>query len=115
MSLVLLLDRHELSQALQAELETWDGALKAYDAEDFEKALDLFGVSLAIGNLVTFRLIRRLLQRIADSSKILTNMGLIYATLGEHELAVSPIVVFTTPGCRTAHPRASVLLSWCSS
>ena len=27
-------------------------------------------------------------KRIADSSKILTNMGLIYATLGEHEAAV---------------------------
>lgn len=55
--------------SLKAELETWAAALKAYDEEDFEKALDLFG-------------------RIADSSKILTNMGLIYATLGEHEAAV---------------------------
>lgn len=27
-------------------------------------------------------------QTIADSSKIHTNIGLIYATLGEHELAV---------------------------
>ena len=27
-------------------------------------------------------------QRIADSSKILTNMALIYATIGEHETAV---------------------------
>ncbi|CAG7854232.1 SubName: Full=Related to NADPH oxidase cytosolic protein p67phox {ECO:0000313/EMBL:CCA67529.1} [Serendipita indica DSM 11827] len=32
--------------SLRAELETWDAALKAYDAEDFEKALDLFGVSV---------------------------------------------------------------------
>ncbi|KAH8115417.1 hypothetical protein DFH11DRAFT_1543505 [Phellopilus nigrolimitatus] len=55
--------------SLKAELETWATALKAYDEEDFEKALDLF-------------------SRIADSSKILTNMGLIYATLGEHEAAV---------------------------
>ncbi|EJD07981.1 uncharacterized protein FOMMEDRAFT_101396 [Fomitiporia mediterranea MF3/22] len=55
--------------SLKAELETWASALKAYDEEDFEKALDLF-------------------SRIADSSKILTNMGLIYATLGEHEAAV---------------------------
>lgn len=55
--------------SLKAELETWSEALGAYDAEDFEKSLDLFG-------------------RIADSSKILVNMGLIYATLGEHELAV---------------------------
>ena len=28
----------------QAELETWVAALKAYEEEDFEKALDLFGV-----------------------------------------------------------------------
>ena len=28
------------------------------------------------------------LKSIADSSKILTNMGLIYATLGEHEAAI---------------------------
>ncbi|KAI5118279.1 hypothetical protein M0805_006020 [Coniferiporia weirii] len=55
--------------SLKAELETWSNALTAYDAEDFERALDLF-------------------SRIADSSKILTNMGLIYATLGEHEAAV---------------------------
>ncbi|RXW15133.1 hypothetical protein EST38_g10721 [Candolleomyces aberdarensis] len=55
--------------SLKAELETWAAALKAYDAEDFTTALDLF-------------------TTIADSSKILTNMGLIYATLGEHEKAV---------------------------
>ncbi|KAF8588880.1 hypothetical protein K439DRAFT_1384065 [Ramaria rubella] len=55
--------------SLKAELETWAAALKAYDEEDFEKSLDLF-------------------SGIADSSKILTNMGLIYATLGEHEVAV---------------------------
>lgn len=55
--------------SLKAELETWAEALAAYDAEDFEKSLDLF-------------------SRIADSSKILVNMGLIYATLGEHEAAV---------------------------
>lgn len=55
--------------SLKAELEIWASALKAYDEEDFDKSLDLF-------------------SRIAESSKILTNMGLIYATLGEHELAV---------------------------
>ncbi|KAJ2916301.1 hypothetical protein MD484_g4120, partial [Candolleomyces efflorescens] len=55
--------------SLKAELETWASALKAYDAEDFTTSLDLF-------------------TTIADSSKILTNMGLIYATLGEHEKAV---------------------------
>ncbi|XP_006460860.1 hypothetical protein AGABI2DRAFT_69516 [Agaricus bisporus var. bisporus H97] len=62
--------------SLKAELETWAAALKAYDDQDFEKALDLF-------------------SRIADSSKILTNMGLIYATLGEHEAAVERFIEAT--------------------
>lgn len=55
--------------SLKAELETWAAALKAYDDEDFDKSIQLF-------------------NEIADSSKILTNIGLIYATLGEHEAAV---------------------------
>ncbi|KAI0052816.1 hypothetical protein FA95DRAFT_1553095 [Auriscalpium vulgare] len=59
--------------SLKAELETWAAALKAYEEEDFEKSLDLF-------------------SRIADNSKILTNMGLIYATLGEHEAAVEQFI-----------------------
>ncbi|KAF9476353.1 NADPH oxidase regulator NoxR [Pholiota conissans] len=63
--------------SLKAELETWAAALKAYDEEDFEKSLDLF-------------------SRIADSSKILTNMGLIYATLGEHEAAVEKFMEATS-------------------
>ncbi|KAI0249234.1 hypothetical protein BJV78DRAFT_1129881 [Lactifluus subvellereus] len=62
--------------SLKAELETWAAALKAYDEEDFEKSLELFSV-------------------IADSSKILTNMGLIYATLGEHEAAVEQFIAAT--------------------
>jgi len=59
--------------SLKAELEIWSSALEAYDAADYEKSLDLF-------------------NRIADSSKILTNMGLIYATIGEHELAVEQFI-----------------------
>ncbi|KAF8629433.1 hypothetical protein AX15_003479 [Amanita polypyramis BW_CC] len=55
--------------SLKAELGTWAAALEAYDEGDFKKALDLF-------------------SGIADSSKILTNMGLIYATVGEHESAI---------------------------
>jgi len=55
--------------SLKAELETWAAALKAYDEENFEEALELF-------------------SKIADASKILTNMGLIYATVGEHEMAI---------------------------
>ncbi|KAG8905113.1 hypothetical protein FRB99_000677 [Tulasnella sp. 403] len=55
--------------SLKAELETWAAALNAYDEQDFPKSLELF-------------------ERIADTSRILCNIGLIYATLGEHELAV---------------------------
>ncbi|KAJ7725562.1 hypothetical protein B0H16DRAFT_1332633 [Mycena metata] len=62
---------------IKAELEIWAAALKAYDEEDFEKALDLF-------------------SRIDDSSKILTNMGLIYAMLGEHEAAVEKFLEATS-------------------
>lgn len=62
--------------SLKAELETWAAALQAYDKEDFDKALQLFGT-------------------IADSSKILTNMGLIYATIGEHETAVDHFIQAT--------------------
>ncbi|PIL30996.1 hypothetical protein GSI_05689 [Ganoderma sinense ZZ0214-1] len=62
--------------SLKAELETWAAALTAYDQEDFEKSLELF-------------------SQIADSSKILTNIGLIYATLGEHEAAVEQFTAAT--------------------
>jgi len=62
--------------SLKAELETWAAALKAYDDEDFDQSLELFSA-------------------IADSSKILTNMGLIYATLGEHETAVEQFMAAT--------------------
>ncbi|KAH7883164.1 hypothetical protein F5I97DRAFT_1902619 [Phlebopus sp. FC_14] len=65
-----------MSLSLKAELETWAAALKAYDEQDFEKALDFF-------------------SRIADSSKILTNMGLIYATIGEHQTAVEQFTAAT--------------------
>lgn len=55
--------------SLKAELETQAAALKAYDDQDFEKALQIY-------------------ETIADTSKIHTNIGLILATLGEHEAAV---------------------------
>lgn len=62
--------------SLKAELETWAAALKAYDDADYEKSLELFA-------------------SIGDSSKILTNMGLIYATIGEHEAAVEQFIAAT--------------------
>ncbi|KAI9612068.1 hypothetical protein H4Q26_008158 [Puccinia striiformis f. sp. tritici PST-130] len=55
--------------SLKAEIETWAAALELYDAENFDEALAAF-------------------EEIADSSKILFNIGLIYATLGEHEVAI---------------------------
>lgn len=45
-------------------------ALKCYDDGEFEKALELF-------------------EQNADTSKIYFNIGMIHATLGEHERAVS--------------------------
>ncbi|KAJ6497766.1 NADPH oxidase regulator NoxR [Mycena sanguinolenta] len=62
--------------SLKAELETWVAALNACEAEDFEKALELF-------------------SSIADSSKILTNIGLIHASLGDQETAVELFIEAT--------------------
>ncbi|KZO93930.1 hypothetical protein CALVIDRAFT_546511 [Calocera viscosa TUFC12733] len=58
-----------MSLSLKQELETWAAALKAYDEEDFESSLQKFEV-------------------IAESSKIQVNIGLIFATVGNHEQAI---------------------------
>lgn len=55
--------------SLKQEIETWVGALAAYDNNEFDEALKYF-------------------DGISDTSKILFNMGVIHATLGEHEKAV---------------------------
>ena len=52
------------------EIETWVTALGRYDNNEFDEALKEF-------------------DKVADTSKILFNMGVIHATLGEHEKAVS--------------------------
>ena len=52
------------------EIETWVKALGHYDNNEFEESLNAF-------------------SEIADTSKILFNCGVIQATLGEHERAVS--------------------------
>jgi len=57
-----------LIQSFLQEIETWVAALGRYDNN--EEALNEFG-------------------KIGDTSKILFNMGVIHATLGEHEKAVS--------------------------
>jgi hypothetical protein len=51
------------------EIETWVEALRFYDNNEFDEALGSF-------------------DRISDTSKILFNMGVINATLGQHEQAV---------------------------
>ncbi|KAI0127818.1 tetratricopeptide [Xylariales sp. AK1849] len=55
--------------SLKQEIETWVTALGRYDNNEFDEALTDF-------------------ENIADTSKILFNMGVIHATLGEHEKAV---------------------------
>jgi hypothetical protein len=56
--------------SLKQEIETWVAALGRYDNNEFEDALGEF-------------------DKISDTSKILFNMGVIHATLGEHEQAAS--------------------------
>ncbi|CAK3920482.1 Neutrophil cytosol factor 2 [Lecanosticta acicola] len=55
--------------SLKQEIETWVTALAAYDNNEFGNAIKCF-------------------EQIADTSKILFNCGVIYATLGEHHRAV---------------------------
>lgn len=56
--------------SLKQEIETWVAALAAYDNNEFDAALRCF-------------------EQIADTSKILFNVGVINATLGEHARAVA--------------------------
>ncbi|BGO96570.1 hypothetical protein NBRC10513v2_000508 [Rhodotorula toruloides] len=56
--------------SLKQELQIWDNALKAFDKQDYPGALQQF-------------------ETIADTSKILFNMGVIHATLGEHDRALA--------------------------
>lgn len=76
--------------SLKAELETWASALVAYDAERFDEALELFSVSGQPTHISALKLLNPVgnTQRISESSKILTNIGLIYATVGDHDTAV---------------------------
>lgn len=60
--------------SLKQDLQTWSDALDAYDSQDLDLSLALFG-------------------SIADSSKIQFNIGLIQATMGEHARAVDSFEV----------------------
>lgn len=55
---------------LKKEIETWVKAVGQYDNHEFEEALNTF-------------------QEISDTAKILFNCGVIHATLGQHDKAVS--------------------------
>jgi len=55
--------------SLKQEIETWVAALAAYDNNEFDNSLRCF-------------------EAISDTSKILFNLGVIHATLGEHAKAV---------------------------
>lgn len=59
------------SQCVQ-EIETWVAALGHYDNNEYDEALKEF-------------------DGISDTSKILFNLGVIHATLGQHEKAVSTV------------------------
>lgn len=74
--------------SLKAELQTWSNALEAYEKQDFDQCLDLFEVSSSLIVLWPSCLTRSTDKTIADSSKILFNIGLIQATVGAHHLAV---------------------------
>ncbi|KAK0646430.1 putative PB1 domain protein [Cercophora newfieldiana] len=56
--------------SLKQEIVTWVTALEKYDNNEFEAALEEF-------------------EKVSDTSKILFNMGVIHATLGEHDKAVA--------------------------
>jgi len=58
------------------EIETWVQAIAQYDNQEFEESLKTF-------------------DGISDTSKILFNCGVIHATLGEHDKAVT---VYSKPG-----------------
>jgi hypothetical protein len=62
-------NRHNTSMSLKQEIETWVAALAAYDNNEFDNSLKCF-------------------ESISDTSKILFNLGVIHATLGEHRNAV---------------------------
>ena len=55
--------------SLKSELQTHSAALKAYNSSNYPTALDLFA-------------------KIAETSKIQWNMGVILAMMGQHERAV---------------------------
>ena len=61
---------------MSQEIETWVTALARYDNNEFDDALGEF-------------------DKISDTSKILFNMGVIHATLGEHEAAVEHFTAAT--------------------
>jgi neutrophil factor 2 len=72
--------------SLKKELQTWSDALDAYDTQQWDNCIDLFDVHPSLTTPHPSPL--TLSQTIADSSKILFNIGVIQATTGAHEMAV---------------------------
>lgn len=72
--------------SLKQEIETWVAALARYDNNEFDDALNEF-------------------DKIGDTSKILFNMGVIHATLGEHEKAVGSTRFRVHHPAISSHPR----------
>jgi hypothetical protein len=68
------------------ELEIWAAAVDAYNAGEYETALELFSVICLVFSRACSH--TRNPQRIERSSRFATNMGLIYTALGEDEAAV---------------------------
>lgn len=64
----MILNQPDIANSGQ-EIETWVRALAHYDRQEFDEALEVF-------------------NGIADTSKILFNCGIIYATIGDHDKAV---------------------------
>ncbi|WWC62247.1 uncharacterized protein I303_104843 [Kwoniella dejecticola CBS 10117] len=66
--------------SLKAELTIWSNAIKSYDSQEFEESIAEF-------------------RKIADTSKILWNIGIILATLGNHKEAIEHFYQATGLDC----------------
>jgi hypothetical protein len=85
----------KLTAVLLQEIESWVEALQYYDNQDYEKALEIF-------------------EQNADTSKIYFNIGMIHATLGEHERAVSCRSYLHHAYSSPTSPQKHAKAPWCS-
>ena len=78
-------DCRALMAVAPQEIETWVEALAHYDNNEFEESLKAF-------------------DAIADTARILFNCGVIHATLGDHQKAVSSVPVLAEGPFRPESP-----------